>query len=292
MNAIWRPTSSSDLGIDGQIEFLEEGTSISTGKLVAVQVKSGPSYFASVAGECAKYYADGKHRQYWSRLTLPVILVLHNPDNGTTVYARVKSQLQGDNPIMVPLHQTFDAAARSALLLTCAEDAPYPPPGEIADAFHRVVYDADGSTQLNGIHFLLATVAPEFGYFELRMARIIRLLELMSHSTVIALSNDVYDFILRCVLKVIAAGVTESFLEEFERAWYDLHMVPDIAVPLTGHGIAVMEHVWADIERFVDPTTFVGLEGGAYQVARAIARETYEESLRLDASDRLGEVPR
>ncbi len=42
MHAIWRPTPCHDLGVDGQIEFLEEGDSvISTGKIVAAQIKSG-----------------------------------------------------------------------------------------------------------------------------------------------------------------------------------------------------------------------------------------------------------
>ncbi|RJE13301.1 hypothetical protein C0U42_16375 [Bacillus cereus] len=35
----------NDLGIDGVIEFLEEDKSVSTGLMVGVQVKSGPSYF-------------------------------------------------------------------------------------------------------------------------------------------------------------------------------------------------------------------------------------------------------
>lgn len=45
MHAIWRPGSSNDMGIDGHIEFLEQGSSVSTGLIIGVQLKSGPSYF-------------------------------------------------------------------------------------------------------------------------------------------------------------------------------------------------------------------------------------------------------
>ncbi|WP_221928138.1 DUF4365 domain-containing protein [Pseudomonas syringae] len=42
-NQIWRETGTGDVGIDGNIEFVNaEG--FATGRIVAVQVKSGPSY--------------------------------------------------------------------------------------------------------------------------------------------------------------------------------------------------------------------------------------------------------
>lgn len=43
MNLVWRETPSTDVGVDGQIEFVNERGE-ATGQIVAVQVKSGPSY--------------------------------------------------------------------------------------------------------------------------------------------------------------------------------------------------------------------------------------------------------
>jgi hypothetical protein len=100
MNAIWRATCASDLGIDGQIEFLEPGKAVSTGCLVAVQVKSGPSYFTTTRGNEVTFQPTQKHRRYWTRLALPVVLVLHDPDRNLTIYARVKPQLVNDGPIV------------------------------------------------------------------------------------------------------------------------------------------------------------------------------------------------
>ena len=40
---IWRPTPNSDVGIDGEIELVEDCAA--TAKIIKVRVKSGPSYF-------------------------------------------------------------------------------------------------------------------------------------------------------------------------------------------------------------------------------------------------------
>lgn len=40
---IWRPTSSDDYGIDGEIEIVEDN--VPTARILKVQLKSGRSYF-------------------------------------------------------------------------------------------------------------------------------------------------------------------------------------------------------------------------------------------------------
>lgn len=49
MGQIWRETATADVGIDGQLEFVDENgfakNGFATGKTVAVQVKPGPSFF-------------------------------------------------------------------------------------------------------------------------------------------------------------------------------------------------------------------------------------------------------
>ncbi len=109
MRAIWRPTPCHDLGVDGQIEFLEQGDGvISTGKIVAVQVKSGPSYFKDRTEDGIIYYPSPKHRRYWRSLNLPLLLVLHNPEADETFYTEVKPQLGAGGPVLVPRSNRFD----------------------------------------------------------------------------------------------------------------------------------------------------------------------------------------
>ena len=57
---IWRENIVKDVGIDGQIEYVTpEGKA--TGRLVAVQAKSGSSYFKHDHGDCWTFYPDQKH---------------------------------------------------------------------------------------------------------------------------------------------------------------------------------------------------------------------------------------
>lgn len=71
---IWRETNSSDVGIDGQLEYVSNG--YATGRLVAVQSKSGLSYFQHSTSNGWKFYPAEKHLRYWEAFALPVILTL------------------------------------------------------------------------------------------------------------------------------------------------------------------------------------------------------------------------
>ncbi|HBA6539673.1 TPA: DUF4365 domain-containing protein, partial [Escherichia coli] len=68
---IWRETPMADVGIDGQIEYVSpEG--FATGRMIAVQIKSGPSFFQESQGDWV-FYPEEKHRFYWERFPLPVL---------------------------------------------------------------------------------------------------------------------------------------------------------------------------------------------------------------------------
>src|SRR5579863_2968056 len=70
---IWRETPLGDIGVDGQIEHLTpDGRP--TALLVAVQVKSGESYFGEVKNRCVIHRPSERHRGYWERFPIPVLL--------------------------------------------------------------------------------------------------------------------------------------------------------------------------------------------------------------------------
>ncbi|WP_139051675.1 DUF4365 domain-containing protein, partial [Pseudomonas amygdali] len=92
-NQIWRETGTGDVGIDGNIEFVNaEG--FATGRIVAVQVKSGPSYFKNPTLTGWKFYPERKHRNYWESFSLPVLLVLHDPDTNKSYWADARQLLR------------------------------------------------------------------------------------------------------------------------------------------------------------------------------------------------------
>lgn len=83
---IWRETDTGDVGIDGHFEFVSpEG--YATGRLVAVQVKSGSSYFKHQIDNGWKFYPGAAHRNYWEGFALPVLIVLHDPEANKTYWA-------------------------------------------------------------------------------------------------------------------------------------------------------------------------------------------------------------
>lgn len=293
MDAIWRPTPCHDLGIDGQIEFLEPNTARSSGYILAVQSKSGPSYFRQEDSDAVSYYPERKHREYWARLSLPVVLVLHDPERHLTIFARVKNQLPAGGPIRVRKSDLFVPSARQELLGIAQQDAKMLPPESILDEFKAVTLCRPDDKTISGIEFLLATTNILSCYFELRMCRVVALFELLAVNTGIGIGSDDYDFIQRNIMKIHSHGLTAPFLQEFEHMWYELGMVPDLAVPLSPLGMDVLGHLWSRLSSYLSVDSFSHLHmAESTGLAEVISREAQQASDRLDCSDRLGEVPR
>lgn len=116
---IWRETPNSDVGIDGQIELVDDSGQ-ATGQIVAAQVKSGESYFRREGVEAWHFSPDERHRLYWERFPLPVVLFLHSPSRGTYwVDARraLRSPERSRLPyVEVPKHNLLDPASRRRFL--------------------------------------------------------------------------------------------------------------------------------------------------------------------------------
>lgn len=91
MRLIWRETPNADVGIDGQIEFVD-ADGRTTGRLVAAQVKSGSSYVRRVDDQVV-FTPSEKHATYWARFPIPVIVFIHDPDVGRTYWADARQQL-------------------------------------------------------------------------------------------------------------------------------------------------------------------------------------------------------
>lgn len=88
---IFRETLNGDVGIDGQIEQVNENGE-ATGKIVATQIKSGNSYLVD-KGDHFAFYPQEKHRNYWSIFPLPVILFVNYPNDGRIYFTDVRYHL-------------------------------------------------------------------------------------------------------------------------------------------------------------------------------------------------------
>lgn len=90
---IWRETGTGDVGIDGNLEYVN-ADGFATGRLMAVQVKAGPSYFMSRTAQGWKFYPEEKHRRYWEGFPIPVLLVLHDPVSGASYWSDARQALR------------------------------------------------------------------------------------------------------------------------------------------------------------------------------------------------------
>ncbi len=117
MQWIWREQAVADFGIDGLIEAVgPDGRP--NGKLFAVQVKSGASYFRG-GKDTLPFYVDDDHIKYWDQHSLPTILVLHNPEDSTTLWQWADLKTARATPkgwrIDVPRSKTLGAQSKSEL---------------------------------------------------------------------------------------------------------------------------------------------------------------------------------
>ena len=101
MGQIWRETPMVDVGIDGQLEYVDP-RGHATGQMLAVQVKSGQSFFEHEEASCFKHYIADKHRAYWERFPLPVILILHHPSFGRSHWVDARQVLRTPSSAQLP----------------------------------------------------------------------------------------------------------------------------------------------------------------------------------------------
>src|SRR6056297_1843850 len=77
----------ADYGIDTQIEIVERGKP--TGLLYCIQVKAGTSYLKYGGEETIVHYTDEKHVKYWLNHSLPVLLIIYDPESETKYWGFV-----------------------------------------------------------------------------------------------------------------------------------------------------------------------------------------------------------
>lgn len=117
-----------DEGVDAQIE-VADSNGRPNGRLVGVQVKSGSSYFKNAANGGWRYSVKRNNVAYWGKYSLPVILVLYDPDKDQAYWQVVRPEhlratADGGVTIFVPEDQVLDKSALPALERLANEGLP------------------------------------------------------------------------------------------------------------------------------------------------------------------------
>ncbi|OEJ21925.1 hypothetical protein AR457_38995 [Streptomyces agglomeratus] len=122
---LFREQETSDVGIDAHLEVVDgaslagKTTGGATGRLLAVQIKSGDSQFTAVAEGGWWYPCDAAHVEYWTNHSLPVTLLLFHPSSERVYWQHINADTlvaTGKNyKVFVPSHQEIDEANAEAL---------------------------------------------------------------------------------------------------------------------------------------------------------------------------------
>ena len=87
---VFRVQSVRDFGIDAHAELIENEKS--TGRLLAIQLKSGTSYFAETTEDAFVFRTDAKHVEYWLNHSLPVLICLCDVDQDMIYWEHIDSE--------------------------------------------------------------------------------------------------------------------------------------------------------------------------------------------------------
>lgn len=125
---IWRETSGSDVGIDGQMEYVKRyanGKGKVTGNLLAFQVKTGKSYFQYETKDGWKYYLNDQETNYWKYYPIPVVLFLFNDQTRKGYFVDVRQKLRSrlrsskEKYIIVPKENILNETKPELLFMNC-----------------------------------------------------------------------------------------------------------------------------------------------------------------------------
>ena len=107
-----------DVGIDAHVELLDNGHA--TGRILALQIKAGPSFLKECTDECYIFRTDSEHVKYWREHVLPVLICLCDLDAQLVYWQRVSCETTISTgkqyKIKIPVVQRIDIGSRSAFL--------------------------------------------------------------------------------------------------------------------------------------------------------------------------------
>ncbi|WP_170253846.1 DUF4365 domain-containing protein [Acetobacterium paludosum] len=137
---VFREQTTDDYGIDAHIEIADDTSP--KGILIAVQIKSGKSYFEEQNHEGVVFRFDSKHADYWLNHSLPVIIVLFNPETQKCIWENLQQceiDFTSNNrcKIVIPFDKDFDTTAKVYL----KEDADKFSVEDIVNNYNQAIFD-------------------------------------------------------------------------------------------------------------------------------------------------------
>jgi hypothetical protein len=307
LGLIWRETPMADVGIDGQIELVDDLGS-ATGQLLAAQVKSGASYFRAGDEEYEwRFHPSAKHRVYWERFPLPVLLFLHSPDDRRTYWVDARQALRSPersvlSHIGVPKRNLLQGFSRKAFLQAVGASTAVPLPLEdvlVALAESASVNPAFPVSYLDLFTIGLTNIGRSIYYgMDLPVEVAESRLEDRDDEMGLCCGEDDHEFLFGFVRFLVEQHLADVNIEDCMVDWAERGIEPRFVAPLTRRGRALVRliHEWQEkLERdgVLSMPPYVSLAQETY--VRMQFRAVHDERIRLVQSFRthiLNESPR
>ena len=243
LGLIWRETPSSDVGIDGQIEFVD-ADGLATGLIVAVQVKSGSSYLRGDEHSIL-YRPSGKHANYWREFPVPVLLAIHDPDSRSIFWTDARQQLRspvGTDDISVPRSQTVADADPTSFFATLGPIEKRLIAPEIARALAENVHREAGF-QLSFLELFGFGITDNGRKLFFSMSLCMEIAEYRAdqYGCGVGVGYTEHQFVERYVMFLISQGLAYYDFSDYLIDRDERQVSPTFLVPLTKRGRTTLE---------------------------------------------------
>ena len=143
----------NDFGIDGYIDIIGEENSI-TGKSIAVQIKTGESFFKTKPLTGWTFYGDNKHLNYYTNLEIPLLIFIVDLENKKVYWQEFDidkiSNTENGWTILIPNRNILGETAKNNLLEIV---------GDIIDYMPQIEYQWEINKQLKESDIILLNIS-------------------------------------------------------------------------------------------------------------------------------------
>ncbi|EJM1007857.1 DUF4365 domain-containing protein [Klebsiella oxytoca] len=240
---IWRETPMADVGIDGQIEYVSpEG--FATGRMIAVQIKSGPSFFKESKGDWV-FYPEEKHRFYWERYPLPVLIIIHNPETNLSYWQDARQVLRvakstDAKGIIIPKSNVLQSTGAQTLFKGFAViDQDFMLVEEVLDYLIKAKSN-NASFPVSYFNLFcsgLTNICRSL-YFGMDVAITVAEVELHNQNSPfgVGMGDSEHNFLFEYIKFIVHQHIADVDFSDCMIDWYDRAMQPSFMAPLTSRG--------------------------------------------------------
>lgn len=143
----------NDFGIDGYIDIIGNENSV-TGKSIAVQIKTGESFFKTKTATGWTFYGDNKHLNYYANLEIPLIICIVDLNENKVYWEKFEIDKTSKTEIgwtmLIPNYTILNKENKNNLLKIS---------GDIIDYMPQIEYQWELNKQLKESEIILLNVS-------------------------------------------------------------------------------------------------------------------------------------